>query len=201
MRLLVWNIQNGGGARLPHIVEEIAAYDPDVVAVTEYRAGPGVALCAALKERGLPYCETTNPSFTERRRTLSWCRRGRFEAEPGSTKPLLTSSLDDVKACNNRAVRTVAARLGVSAPFQPGPSRATTILRAEAPRGTSGAEPEPDVVAMPAGRSSRSASGCGRAGPCVPGPGRTRETDWRLCGPRRLTRGTRWAAWRAGPNA
>ena len=62
MRLLVWNIQNGGGTRLPHIVEEIGAYDPDVVAVTEYRAGPGVALRAALKERGLPYCETTNPS-------------------------------------------------------------------------------------------------------------------------------------------
>jgi hypothetical protein len=40
--LLVWNIQNGRGMRLPHIVEEIAAYDPDVVAVTEFRAGPGV---------------------------------------------------------------------------------------------------------------------------------------------------------------
>ena len=61
MSLLAWNIQHGGGTRIPRIVEEIAAYDPDVVAVTEYRAIPGVAQCAAMKERGLPYVETTNP--------------------------------------------------------------------------------------------------------------------------------------------
>lgn len=61
MLLLAWNIQHGGGPRLPRIVEEIAAYDADVVAVTEYRPGPGVALCAAMKERGLPCVETTNP--------------------------------------------------------------------------------------------------------------------------------------------
>ena len=61
MTLLSWNIQHGGGTRIPRIVEEISAYDPDVVAVTEFRAMPGVALCAAMKERGLPYCETTNP--------------------------------------------------------------------------------------------------------------------------------------------
>jgi exodeoxyribonuclease-3 len=61
MRLLSWNIQHGGGARIPRIVEEIAAYDPDVVAVTEYRTTPGAALCAAMKERGLPHVETTNP--------------------------------------------------------------------------------------------------------------------------------------------
>jgi exonuclease III len=59
--LLSWNIQHGGGARIPRIVEEISAYDPDVVAVTEFRAIPGVALCAAMREHGLPYCETTNP--------------------------------------------------------------------------------------------------------------------------------------------
>ena len=62
MRLLAWNIQQGGGNRIPRIVEEVAAYDPDVVAVTEYRATPGIALRAAMKERGLPYCETTKPS-------------------------------------------------------------------------------------------------------------------------------------------
>jgi hypothetical protein len=55
---------HGGGSRLPRIIEEISAYDPDVVAVTECRATPGVVLCAAMKERGLPNCETTNPSGT-----------------------------------------------------------------------------------------------------------------------------------------
>jgi len=61
MRVLSWNIQHGGGTRIPRVVEELSAYDPDVVAVTEYRAVPGIALRAAMKDRGLPFCETTNP--------------------------------------------------------------------------------------------------------------------------------------------
>ncbi len=62
MRLLVWNIQDGGGARLARIVEEISAYDPDVAAVTEYRAKPGVELCAAMKDRDWRYVETSHPA-------------------------------------------------------------------------------------------------------------------------------------------
>jgi exonuclease III len=62
VKLLAWNIQHGGGARIGRIVEEVSAYDPDVVAVTEFRTGPGVALSAGLKERGLPNVETTNPT-------------------------------------------------------------------------------------------------------------------------------------------
>jgi exonuclease III len=60
LRLLAWNIQNGGGTRLPHIIEEISAYDSDVVALTEFHVGTGLTLCAALKERGLPYVEITS---------------------------------------------------------------------------------------------------------------------------------------------
>jgi exonuclease III len=62
MTLLTWNIRHGGGARLARIVEELAAYDADVIALTEYRARPGKALCAAMRERGWPYAETTEPS-------------------------------------------------------------------------------------------------------------------------------------------
>ncbi len=62
MKLLAWNIQHGGAARLDRIVEEISAYEPDAIALTEFRAGPGVALCAALKERGMPHVETTHPA-------------------------------------------------------------------------------------------------------------------------------------------
>jgi exodeoxyribonuclease-3 len=62
MRLLCWNIQQGGGRRLPRIVEEISAYDADVVAVTEYRTVPGIVLSAALQERGFAYFENTNPT-------------------------------------------------------------------------------------------------------------------------------------------
>jgi len=33
-----------------------------VIAATEFRARPGVALCAAMRERGLPHIETTHPA-------------------------------------------------------------------------------------------------------------------------------------------
>ena len=52
MRLLAWNIHHGGGKRAPRIVEEVAAYDPDVVAVTEYRAGPDSIVPATMSQRG-----------------------------------------------------------------------------------------------------------------------------------------------------
>ena len=65
MKLLFWNIQHGGGKRIDRIVEEISAYDPDVIALSEFRAGPGAPLCAALRERGLPNIETTNPTGSQ----------------------------------------------------------------------------------------------------------------------------------------
>jgi exodeoxyribonuclease-3 len=64
MRILSWNIRHGGGTRLARIVEEIAAYDADVVALTEFRAEPGKALCAAFRERDYPYVETSSPVGT-----------------------------------------------------------------------------------------------------------------------------------------
>ena len=65
MTLLAWNILHGGGTRLGRIVEEIAAYDADVIALTEFRTTPGLALRAALRERGWPLVETTNPAGNE----------------------------------------------------------------------------------------------------------------------------------------
>ena len=62
MKILAWNIQHGGGTRLARIVEEVSAYDADVIALTEFRDGPGTTLRAALLERGWPYIETTNPT-------------------------------------------------------------------------------------------------------------------------------------------
>ena len=62
MKLLTWNIRHGGGTRIARIVEEISAYDADVIALTEFRDRPGTALHAALLERGWPYFETTNPT-------------------------------------------------------------------------------------------------------------------------------------------
>jgi len=65
VRLVAWNIQHGGASRMARIVEEISAYDPDVIAVTEFRARPGAALGAAMKERGLPHFETTQPAQSQ----------------------------------------------------------------------------------------------------------------------------------------
>src|SRR4051812_39242533 len=65
MTLLTWNIRHGGGARLARIVEELAAHDADVIALTEYRPGPGRELRAGLRERGWPHVETTDPIGNE----------------------------------------------------------------------------------------------------------------------------------------
>jgi exodeoxyribonuclease III len=62
MKLLCWNIQHGGGARRARIVEEITAYDPDVIALTSFRAKPGEALRNDLRERGWDFCEATAPA-------------------------------------------------------------------------------------------------------------------------------------------
>src|SRR5690348_5278595 len=65
MKLLSWNIRQGGGTRLARIVEEIAAYDADVIALTEYRLEPGKELRRALDDRGWGYAETSKPAGNE----------------------------------------------------------------------------------------------------------------------------------------
>jgi len=40
MRLLAWNIRQGGGSRLPRIAEALKRHDADIVILSEYRGGP-----------------------------------------------------------------------------------------------------------------------------------------------------------------
>ncbi len=40
LKLLVWNIRQGGGSRRPRIFESVAAYDPDIVVLLEFVSGP-----------------------------------------------------------------------------------------------------------------------------------------------------------------
>jgi exonuclease III len=61
MKLLSWNIQHCGGTRAARIVDAIAAHDPDVIALSEFRTKPGAIICAALATRGWQYAESTNP--------------------------------------------------------------------------------------------------------------------------------------------
>jgi exodeoxyribonuclease-3 len=60
MRLLAWNIRQGGGARLPAIVEALARHDADVLVLSEYRGGDSaLRLREALERLGYPH--TTSP--------------------------------------------------------------------------------------------------------------------------------------------
>jgi len=65
MRLLSWNIQHGGGSRVARIIDALASHDPDVIALSEYRTRPGVAICAALASRGWLHIESTNPAGSD----------------------------------------------------------------------------------------------------------------------------------------
>ena len=49
LRLLAWNIRQGGGSRLPAIVEALARHEADVLVLSEYRGGDSaLRLCEAL---------------------------------------------------------------------------------------------------------------------------------------------------------
>ena len=39
MRLLAWNIRQGGGSRLPRIAEALKRHDAEIVVFSEYRGG------------------------------------------------------------------------------------------------------------------------------------------------------------------
>jgi exonuclease III len=59
MKLLSWNIQQGGGKRADRIVGAICNHAPDVVALIEYRGEPGKELCRKLDDKGWKYVEST----------------------------------------------------------------------------------------------------------------------------------------------
>jgi exodeoxyribonuclease III len=63
--VLCWNIGRGGGTRVARIVEELAAHDADVVALTEFRARAGAELAAELRTRGWVYFASTGPVGNE----------------------------------------------------------------------------------------------------------------------------------------
>lgn len=65
MKLLSWNIQQGGGKRAHEIVAAIRNHAPDVVALSEYRSAPGVELCQMLADWGWTYMESTTPAGSD----------------------------------------------------------------------------------------------------------------------------------------
>jgi exodeoxyribonuclease-3 len=62
LRLLAWNIRQGGGTRLAAIAEAVARHDADVVVVSEYRGGESAArLRRALTAIGYEHATETAP--------------------------------------------------------------------------------------------------------------------------------------------
>ena len=62
MRLLAWNIRQGGGSRLPRIADALKRHDADIVVLSEYRGGPSAPrLCAALHALGYSHATTLVP--------------------------------------------------------------------------------------------------------------------------------------------
>ena len=56
MRILFWNIMHGGGSRAGAIVEQILEWNPDVVALAEFRGtAPSQSIARALADAGLKY--------------------------------------------------------------------------------------------------------------------------------------------------
>ena len=70
MRLLTWNIRQGGGARVPAIVRGIARLQPDVAVITEFRNGkPGAQLNTAMADVGYQH-RTCSAGTSARPRAL-----------------------------------------------------------------------------------------------------------------------------------
>jgi exodeoxyribonuclease III len=62
MRLLAWNIRQGGGARLPAIAQAMTRHDPDVLVISEYRGGDSaLRLREALERLGYRHATELRP--------------------------------------------------------------------------------------------------------------------------------------------
>ena len=62
MRLLAWNIRQGGGSRLPRITEALKRHDADIVVLSEYRGGTSaLRLCGALHALGYRHATALVP--------------------------------------------------------------------------------------------------------------------------------------------
>ncbi|HEY8873326.1 MAG TPA: endonuclease/exonuclease/phosphatase family protein [Stellaceae bacterium] len=62
MRILAWNIRQGGGTRLAAIAQALAGHDADILVISEYRGGEAAnRLRQALTALGYPYATTLTP--------------------------------------------------------------------------------------------------------------------------------------------
>jgi exonuclease III len=100
VRIVLWNIRAGGGCRADAIASQLAAWQPDVVALCEFRATPpSAALARALVARGLTHQRTTaEPALPGANRVFAasrWpLRRLRLPGEPREPGQWLLATVD-----------------------------------------------------------------------------------------------------------
>jgi exonuclease III len=62
MRLLAWNIRQGGGSRLARIADALARHEADILVLSEYRGGESATrLLEVLNTRGYAYVTALAP--------------------------------------------------------------------------------------------------------------------------------------------
>jgi exodeoxyribonuclease-3 len=88
VRLLAWNIRQGGGSRLPAIAEALARHEADVLVLSEYRGGDSaLRLREMLTKFGYPHSTTVLPPTGKSGVLVAARRRLRAHAALSDTLP------------------------------------------------------------------------------------------------------------------
>ncbi|HVH78932.1 MAG TPA: endonuclease/exonuclease/phosphatase family protein [Stellaceae bacterium] len=88
MRLLAWNIRQGGGSRLLAITEALARHEADVLVLSEYRGGDAaLRLTEALVRLGYPHMTRLRPPPGKSGVLIATRRRFRTHAAVDETLP------------------------------------------------------------------------------------------------------------------
>lgn len=86
MKILSWNILQGGGRRAEGVVKTIADHAPDIVTLQEFRRGSGEAeIVAGLKKAGLKFIHI--PETTASENTILMASKYGFDAGPFLPEP------------------------------------------------------------------------------------------------------------------
>ena len=80
MKILSWNILQGGGRRIPKILDVIAGHAADTVALGEVSAGRAGELCAGLERLGYTQCYV--PEIPTNNRGILIASKADFEPQP-----------------------------------------------------------------------------------------------------------------------
>jgi exonuclease III len=139
MRIVAWNIRAGGGARVGGIARQLVRWEPDVIALSEFRATPpSLTLAAALAARGWSHQLTSathtspnvNALLVASRHPLQRLRLRAAPAEPGrwlaaavaSPAPIVIGAMHVPNRAGGRKYPFLEAVLGCAKRWRRGPA-------------------------------------------------------------------------------